>query len=1068
MNKVYNKNNKNNKVLRTLGLTGTSLLTIFSLASCKKSADIYSAIDSNSTYSQIGDYKVTNYDLFKELAWSSASQLDSDINDALVSSYLTEVTDAVENSDTDSYKNHHDDYVNKLREILIVDIFGVDNMDAYYKVNNTDTVSKEIAQGIDNLYTNYGIKLTRDELISFAGLDSTSVTGMLPSCIENKTLPTLKYESMSSAQKSALKHYYSTLAKKLFALNYLNDAISDYETDNNKNVDISSKNYSYYYTDSKIISKWKTEYYYKYTIANGLMLRFVSEDEITQTLKTFGVKLYNGSFYFIKQDGIVEDGAVKNMSDSDYDKHYSNFDFTLPSNEQNRSKLNNLQVLQLYVEMYNYLYTYREALPNTSAVVEARNQNNTSSRRNITQTIINSNEDLTEEEFYNQYLKSSSSYEEYIKHVGTEMTEISDSYRNMLYEDLDDYSYSTSGTSHNDFYYMNYRFNIDTTELDSLGYSLYYKADANGDITQKDSDGKDEKADSSTIDRTRSASIVSAVCELLKDDELTSTYITNAINEAKKDAKISIYDESVSIAYSVSYSDYYSKTWGKSNDDNLLVKVEYDDNTYEIKTSTLYKELETTLGLTTSIDMLTKQIIKSTDEYKKTESKIDEYYSQLNNVLTSFSNGGLSSYGYDASIGKYKFLMTYFHSSDVNTIINDTYRINDANTAILSDYASDTKLINLFEKYATQAYNNTFTVSATDLLVYVDFDEDENPDRYFDWTREVTITNIDGTSETTTYQALAKELINQISNIMKHSSDTFATSLTNIVSEYKESGRFSNGYDSKVDASGNYDPTNAEKYWAKFKRAGLQIKTTEYSSVTNSTESSTVPYEIQNELMDIYKRSDFIINDAAPSEYLDSLPYSATKNGLSTNEGYNLIVVTSATVNASAKFEDKEDLNNIYSNLYYYYNEELTYIANLYNIGDTLTQSQILAYILEYADNSTSETIPSAISSALSSFFSPIYTKYTSTSCQRELLIYWCENKTNSTFTFTNSLNADASYYYFADGSKELYGDRFNNIRDINKNSADSYSSTRQFEYASVYDDFWGDLEAYVNAKYNK
>ncbi len=1058
MSKVYNKNNKNTKILRTLGLTGTSLLTILSLASCKQASDIYSAIDSNSVYSNIGNYKVTNYELFKELSWSGASQLDSDINDAIISSYLTDVKDAVLNSDTDAYKNHHDEYVEKLRELFICDIFGVDTMSAYFGINTFDSVNKLIAQGIDNLYTNYGIKITEADFLSLAGLSATG-TGRLPSYIEDETLPELKYEKMSAAQKSLLAHYYSDLAKKLFALNYLNDEITEYEEDNNDGIDTTNKNYSYYFTDSDIISKWKSEYYYKYTSANGLMLRFVSEDEITQTLKTFGVKLYNGSFYFIYQS--------EDKSDSDYDKYYSDFDFTLPSNTGNYFRLSGLQVLLLYVEMYNYIYPYRDALPSLDSIEEARNNNNTSSRRDITNEIRNISEDLTEEEFYNTYIKTCKSYDEYINHVGTEMSDISDAYRNMLYENLDDYSYSTSGTSHNDFYYMNYRFNIDTTELENKGYSLYYKADANGDITQKGEDGKDEKADSSVIDRTRSKDILEKVVDILKDEKLTTSYISTAVNEAKKDAKISIYDENLSIAYAVSYADYYSKTWGKANADDVVAKVEYDDNTYEIKTSDIYKQLETTLGLTTAVDMLTKQIIKDTDEYKKTEANVDEYYSQLNNVLTSFSNGGLSTYGYDASIGKYNFLMTYFHSSDVNEIINDTYRVNDANTALLSNYASDKELIKLFAKYASEAYENTFTVSATNLLVYVDFDEDENPDKNFDWTQEVVITNEDGSTETTTYKALAFELIEQISNIMENGSDTFATSITNIVSDYKTSGRFSNGYDSAKDSSGNYDPTGSEKYWAKFKRAGLQIKSTEYSSVTNSSDSSSIPYELQNELMDIYKREDFIVNDSAPSEYLDSLPYD-TNEGLSSSEGYNLVVVTSATINASAKFESNKDLNKIYSNLYYYYNEELTYISNIYNDSDTLTENQILAYLLEYADNSTSETIPSDISSALSSFFSPIYTKYTSSSCQRELLIYWCENRTNSTFTFTNSLNSNASEFVFADGTTESYSTRFNEIRNINKRSADSYAYTRQFEHQSVYNDFWGDLENYIIAKYSK
>jgi hypothetical protein len=70
-------------------------------------------------------------------------------------------------------------------------------------------------------------------------------------------------------------------------------------------------------------------------------------------------------------------------------------------------------------------------------------------------------------------------------------------------------------------------------------------ADDNGDKTQKDSEGKEVKVDSTKIDRERSASIISKLEEGLKDDDLTDTYIQNAIKEKKKDAKISIYNENL-------------------------------------------------------------------------------------------------------------------------------------------------------------------------------------------------------------------------------------------------------------------------------------------------------------------------------------------------------------------------------------------------------------------------------------------------------------------------------------------------------------------------------------------
>ena len=67
MSKVYNKNNKKNTIIRPLSLAATSLLALTTLASCKANSNVYAAIDANSVYSQIGNYSVTNKELFDKL-----------------------------------------------------------------------------------------------------------------------------------------------------------------------------------------------------------------------------------------------------------------------------------------------------------------------------------------------------------------------------------------------------------------------------------------------------------------------------------------------------------------------------------------------------------------------------------------------------------------------------------------------------------------------------------------------------------------------------------------------------------------------------------------------------------------------------------------------------------------------------------------------------------------------------------------------------------------------------------------------------------------------------------------
>lgn len=1074
MSKVYKKIYKKRNILKTVGLTLSTLVAVSTLASCRASGNVYSDIDSDGIYSKIGNHNVTNKELFNELSWSGADDLDKYVAKSIVNKYYKQVVSALEDPNSEEYSKYHAEYVEDLREYFVTEAYAVDNFDAYFDINNPDIYREKRAKAIDTLYTN-GISLSKTEFDALVEIESK----------DEKTLKELTWEKMSNGQKEALKQYYSSLAQKLFALNYLNDEIADYEKDNNDSkLAKTDANYVHYYNDSKLISYWKSNYYYKQTYANAIMIRFVSNEEVTRTLKTFGVKLYKSKFYFIKQEGVTSDtGTIKNLSDAEYSSWYDDFDFTSAVNSQGNFRvLSDEEVLQLYVEMYNYIYPYREALNSREDVKEVSDNNKTSARRDVTNVIINSSEDqISCEEFFETYIKTSAGYDEYVKHKGTDLEKVNASLRNMVYDDLDDYSYSTSGTSNSNYYYMAFKFNVDTTALDESEENLYFKADDNGDKTQKDSEGKEVKVDSTKVDRERSASIISKLEEGLKDDDLTDTYIENAIKDKKKDAKISIYNENLSIAYAVGYADYYSKTYGGAPENDVLAKVEYDGDTTYVSTKEFYKSLESTSGISTAIDLLTKKIVKTTEAYKKTGSHTDEYYTSLNNLLTSFSNNGLTSYGYDSSIGKYNFLMMYFHASDVETIINEVYRVNDASAGILNNYASDNELINLFVKYTKEAYENTFTITATNLLVYVDLDEDGEPDSTlgfvenpngtvsgegFDWNQE-----IEFEGNMVKYSDIAKQLINDIIKVVKNGSDAYNTAITNIVNEYNACTRFTNGYD-KEEANGNFDPTEAETYWAKYRRVGLYLKTEELSGVTNGTVYSTVNSTLKEELQAIYNRADFLFDEddkVAPKEYLDTLPYE-NGEGLLADKGYNLLVVTSATINASAKFESLDDLNGIYSNLYYWYNEELTYISNLYNDSNTLSFNQILAYILEYADHSTSNTIPSAVSDAISSFFSAVYTKYTSSATQREILIYWCLNETNATeFEFFNTLNSeDTKYYVFKDGSKVTYAQRFEEIRNINKRSADNYQSELKFDDTSIYNDFWGDLETYVSNKYKK
>ncbi|MDE6584739.1 MAG: hypothetical protein K2K15_04990, partial [Anaeroplasmataceae bacterium] len=186
-----------------------------------------------------------------------------------------------------------------------------------------------------------------------------------------------------------------------------------------------------------------------------------------------------------------------------------------------------------------------------------------------------------------------------------------------------------------------------------------------------------------------------------------------------------------------------------------------------------------------------------------------------------------------------------------------------------------------------------------------------------------------------------------------------------------------------------------------------------------------------------------------PTEYMEDLQH-ADKNPdlvLETKDGYNLLLVTSADFQTSAEFKEEEDKLGIYKDLSVYYNEEYHKIGNVYNEDKLLTLEQIRLYVLEYVTSSTSTLSPSVLSDAITSFLSPVISRYTATETQRELVIYLIEHRAGKLDFGANN-------------------DRFADILTINHNSADDYISIYyeedETDTLKTYDKWWETLQGIV------
>ena len=601
--------------------------------------------------------------------------------------------------------------------------------------------------------------------------------------------------------------------------------------------------------------------------------------------------------------------------------------------------------------------------------------------------------------------------------------------------------------------------------------------------------------------------LFTTIYDLLIQDQVSSDDLTSYISSVSGDVKVKVYVEAVEISYSKNHTDY-SPTHIASKDKNLLATITYNGTTYNLPivgelskddssalrwagTDTVYgvfDELEMTNGPTTAITLLSKKIIKDTDVYKEVQNHSDYYTTYndyINNILTNFANGSLASSGYDASLGKYKFLMLYFHDSDINSIINNTFYVNLASAKLLTDYSNQT-LASLFKKYADIAYNNYFSLSSTRMYVYLDADGDGEADEIkytYDeatnsyvidadsWvydTKEFDLNDngvIDADETAVTYEVICKALIYKVYELISAETGSHTDALTSIVSEIQGAAK----------ASYSESITSADNTWAKYKKLGLNVATEELTT-TNST--TQIDFNLKQRLYD-YARGysgtsesktkiyQYYLEDSSsyPTCYIESLSSDSVKSSTEnndivfTNDGYNLILVTQGTKASSAKFSKDDYEDDMLENITLYYNEQYVTIDNIYNETDELNANQIMLYLIDYAINQSSTLAPTTLSNAFSSFLEPIYTKFTGTETQRIVYLSFIKAATGSTNDLYDVVTFDANPEY--NGNDGV----LNKLIAIYQDSADSYSyiTNDTTGTSELYPDWWETIETLVS-----
>lgn len=921
------------------------VVTTLSLSSCSNTYNRYPNTSfKDETYISLGDVKVTKGEVWDELRYSTKDLLTSKIEETVYVDYLNKVKETMKKDDSDATKK---DYTNRLKEYAIKEIYSVDDV-ADLDTLDADAKKTDEQKYADDTYT------TNGDVIDVNKLAKGDYTEVYP-------------------------YFYNDLAKKLYGLNELEKEMKDRDSDDP------------YFDDSKVRDYYDSEYKNTGDIY-ALTIRFLSDDEAKQTLKAFGVKTYKSELYFIYPKD-------ENQSVSDYNDYYDDFDFSKEAEDSyvNLTTLGNACVLQLYIEMYNYIYSYRSPIANDATIPA----NDTNSRLDVTEAITKiyeGNDKPTVKSLYDSYVASNENIQKnasYYKDISSSfLSYVSDDLANGLDEDAvnTDLPYSTSSKSYGDFNYMVFKFNQD----------------------------KDEKilcADPDDETKITNDDLKNEIIEKLKDKEVSDSYIKNKIDDAKKDAKVEIFDTVLEVAYSQNATDY-SRTRSKAPNENTLATIKIGDNENNLLLDDCYKKLDAKSGYTVALNLLSQKVIKDTDAYKKLDDKVSDYRKSLDNLFASFAQNQFSSYGYPASMGKYNFMLLYFHQNTVDGILNNYYRVSEAKRNVLNNYEDNTELLDMFKKYNDIAYDNFFKISASDLLVYVDMDEDGNPDKDFDWT---TIDNNSGK----TYKQLSSDLIATIQNLISHSTEKNATELTNLVTEYNSSSRFAPSDEDKAK-----NPTPVEYTWASFRRAGLYLKVNTLTDITSTSNSSTVDENIQKELKTIYNSEEFRLNETFPTEYIYN-------KSVSSEEGQNMLIITGASNPDSAKFTDN-NIDSLFKNIPVIFNDKVIKIDTMENDSNKATLSQIKLYLFRYVENNTTDLTPTDVTTALETFFKPVYTRYTSNATQQMHLINYLDSLGLGEVKYDASTTDNATV---SQAIAERKADSYKTSTDISNNFPDWWQS---------------------------
>ena len=474
----------------------------------------------------------------------------------------------------------------------------------------------------------------------------------------------------------------------------------------------------------------------------------------------------------------------------------------------------------------------------------------------------------------------------------------------------------------------------------------------------------------------------------LIEGKLTSNVISTLLVEKVYDTEIVIYDYVFDALYAAENSDHKRLEASEWKDEYNSYVAKVGEN--YITVADFYSKLEKLLGLTTSLDYFTNEVLLNSKYADKlTDKDLETIDNEYKTAVESFEKDSYASSGLPASVGKDVFLFAYFGST------NETEIKNQYKSQKIWEYYLKEKPENYFalaEAFSKQYHDKYFDLSVKHILLTADFDADGTPDD-----PELFMNKLSAEKQTAFTNAIVTAMdaiVKEVNYIVEEDYSSLVDALDYVLREFYANGTLL---------------SDTTKTWSFYKdefNLGLTIE--DLSSVSSSTYSKYVKefgigvQKLYAQLSEEKKLDDDYL--ASSVSNIDEL--------IKTNYGYHILGVYNSGNVTSALYTKDNDSSEQYVNIKVEVNGEKVTIENAYSENKWASINQIRIYDAQVNTEDGITDLPSAVKTYISKFYTTFTSRFNNESFRNILLA-----KTELTIDFADA-NNDAKYAEFIEIQK--------------------------------------------------